>query len=122
MIRLGLEVFLKSNVSLIEGKKVGLLTNQTGVDNELNSIIDLFYNNPRIKLTAIFAPEHGIRNEHQAGVGFQSYVDKIYGEGCFESLCSGTGIARRTIEEIRKGSKTMLMDIVNNEIDAITSK
>lgn len=78
MIRLGLEVFLKSNVSLIEGKKVGLLTNQTGVDNELNSIIDLFYNNPRIKLTAIFAPEHGIRNEHQAGVGFQSYVDKRY--------------------------------------------
>lgn len=51
-----------------------------------------------------------------------NFMDKIYGEGCFESLCSGTGIARRTIEEIRKGFKTMLMDIVNNEIDAITSK
>ncbi len=51
-----------------------------------------------------------------------SFMDKIYGEGCFESLCSGTGIARRTVEEIRKGSKTILMDMVNNKIDAVTSK
>ena len=51
-----------------------------------------------------------------------NFMDKIYDEGCFESLCSGTGIARRTVEEIRRGSKTMLTDMVKNEIDAITSK
>ncbi|MFX0183175.1 MAG: ROK family protein [Candidatus Hodarchaeota archaeon] len=51
-----------------------------------------------------------------------NFMDKIYDEGCFESFCSGTGIARRTIEEIRKGSKTILMDIVNNDFEAITSE
>lgn len=51
-----------------------------------------------------------------------NFMDKIYDKGCFESLCSGTGIAMRTIKEIRKGSKTMLTDMVNNDVDAITSK
>jgi len=51
-----------------------------------------------------------------------NFMDKVYDEGNFENFCSGTGIARRTIEEIRKGSKTMLMDMVNNKIEAITSK
>ncbi|MDH5685196.1 MAG: ROK family protein [Hadesarchaea archaeon] len=51
-----------------------------------------------------------------------NFMNKVYGEGCFESLCSGTGIARRTIEEIRKGSKTILMDMVKDKIDTITAK
>ncbi|MFX1534405.1 MAG: ROK family protein [Promethearchaeota archaeon] len=51
-----------------------------------------------------------------------NFMDKVYDEGCFESFCSGTGIARRTVEEIHKGSKTILMDMVNNDIDVITSE
>jgi len=51
-----------------------------------------------------------------------SFMDTVYDEGCFENFCSGTGITRRTIEEIRKGSKTILMDMVDNNIDAITSE
>ncbi|UCG01344.1 MAG: ROK family protein [Candidatus Heimdallarchaeota archaeon] len=51
-----------------------------------------------------------------------SFMDKVYDEGCFESFCSGTGIARRVIEEIRRGSKTILMDMVNNDINMITSE
>ena len=51
-----------------------------------------------------------------------NFMDTVYDEGCFESFCSGTGIARRTIEKIRKGSKTILMDMVDNDINAITSE
>lgn len=51
-----------------------------------------------------------------------SFMKRVYDEGCFESFCSGTGIARRTIEEIQRGSKTTLMEMVKNDIGKITSK
>jgi glucokinase len=51
-----------------------------------------------------------------------SFMNRNYDEGCFESYCSGTGIARRAIEEIRKGSKTILIDMVNKEIKKISAK
>lgn len=51
-----------------------------------------------------------------------TFMDQVYDEGCFENFCSGTGIARRAIEEIRKGSKTILTDMVSNEIETITSE
>jgi glucokinase len=51
-----------------------------------------------------------------------SFMERVYDEGCFESFCSGTGIARRTIEEIRKGSKSILTEMVGNNMEKITSK
>ncbi len=63
----GLEVFLAKYVGMVKGKRVGLVTNQTGVDAKLNSAIDLFRAHPDIKLVALFAPEHGIRGNLKAG-------------------------------------------------------
>ncbi|MFX1283540.1 MAG: ROK family protein [Promethearchaeota archaeon] len=51
-----------------------------------------------------------------------NFMNKVYDEGCFESFCSGPAIARRTVEEIYKGSKTILMDMADNDIDNITSE
>ncbi len=63
----GLEVFLSKYTSLVQGKKVGLVTNQTGVNANRVSTVNLFYKNPDIKLVALFAPEHGIRGNLKAG-------------------------------------------------------
>lgn len=63
----GLEVFLYKYSSLVKGKRVGLVTNPTGVDARLNATVDLFMVNKQINLVALFAPEHGIRGNIKAG-------------------------------------------------------
>ncbi len=63
----GLEVFLSKYTDFVKGKRVALVTNQTGVDASGKSTIDLMHSNPNINLVALFAPEHGIRGDIAAG-------------------------------------------------------
>lgn len=65
-VRLGISVLLDDSVKLIAGKRVGLITNQTGVDERGRRSIDLLATDPRalragVKLTRLFAPEHGVQ-------------------------------------------------------------
>ena len=71
----GLEVFLHNYTYLVKGKRVGLITNQTGIDANFNSTIDLLNHNPNVNLVALFAPEHGVRGNVRAGVDFSGNVD-----------------------------------------------
>ena len=62
----GISVLLSDSIALIRGKRVGLITNQAGLDEHGVSTIDLFASDPRataadVRLVALFAPEHGIR-------------------------------------------------------------
>lgn len=65
--------------SWLAGRRVGLLTNQTGVDRQLRSGVDLLHADDRFTLSALFAPEHGVRGEAQAGVLLASMVDRRTG-------------------------------------------
>ncbi|WP_047984447.1 exo-beta-N-acetylmuramidase NamZ family protein [Ornithinibacillus californiensis] len=78
-MKLGLEVFLDKYVDNYEGKRIGLLTNLTGVNHQLEATIDLFYRHDQINLTALFGPEHGIRGEVQEGKLIDSSVDTYTG-------------------------------------------
>jgi len=60
-VKLGIEVLAEKEAGTLKGKKVGLITNPTGVDGRLRSTIDIIYSMPGTRLTALFAPEHGIR-------------------------------------------------------------
>ena len=66
-IVLGCENFLANHLDLVKGKRLGLITNPTGVDSRLNSLVDLFHENPHIDLVALYGPEHGIRGNYEAG-------------------------------------------------------
>ena len=55
-VKTGLEVLQDSHFKELKGKRVGLVTNPTGVDSDLNSNIDIFYNAPNVKLVALYAP------------------------------------------------------------------
>ena len=66
IVRPGITVLLEDSVHLVRGKRVGLLTNQTGVDARGTSDIDLLTTDPRataagVRLVTLFSPEHGIR-------------------------------------------------------------
>ncbi|WP_412059775.1 exo-beta-N-acetylmuramidase NamZ domain-containing protein [Metabacillus idriensis] len=75
----GVEVLLKDQKELLKGKKVGLITNPTGIDSGLNSIVDLLNEDPEIELTALYGPEHGVRGDAQAGSSVEFYIDEKTG-------------------------------------------
>lgn len=65
--RLGIEILLTERIDLLRGRRVGLVTNATGVDRQLRSTVDLLAAHPQVELVALFGPEHGVRGDVQAG-------------------------------------------------------
>lgn len=72
---LGIDNLLEEDLDLISGKKVGLVTNPTGVDQDLTSIVDILFEHPEVDLTALYGPEHGVRGDAQAGDYVEFYID-----------------------------------------------
>jgi uncharacterized protein YbbC (DUF1343 family) len=105
--RLGIEVLLQDRMDLIKNKRVGLITNPTGVDQGLNSIVDLLYHHPNVKLTALYGPEHGVRGSAQAG----SYVEKYTDEKTGLPVYSLYGTTKKPTPEMLKDVDVLLFDI-----------
>ncbi len=77
-VKLGVEVLFEQRLDLIRGRHVGLITNPTGCDRQLASIIDRFRAQPDVTLTALYGPEHGVRGDAQAGEYVPFYFDQHY--------------------------------------------
>lgn len=78
-VRPGVEVLLADSLHLVQGRRVGLLTNQTGIDRTGRSTIDLLAEHEDVDLVALYSPEHGIRGEARAGAAIESGVDERTG-------------------------------------------
>jgi len=78
-VKAGVEVLSRRSFEIIKDKRVGLVTNQTGVTESLRHVVDILYESPEIKLTALFGPEHGIRGDLQDGHVVESYADRRTG-------------------------------------------
>jgi uncharacterized protein YbbC (DUF1343 family)/CubicO group peptidase (beta-lactamase class C family) len=59
----GIDVLARRKFADLHGLRIGLITNQTGIDAQRHSTIDLLANAPGVKLKKLFSPEHGIRGE-----------------------------------------------------------
>ncbi len=75
MIEVGLSVLLREQLHLIEGGWVGLITNHTGIDEQLRSNIALLAAQPKCRLAALFSPEHGLWGGDPAGIKIPSAMD-----------------------------------------------
>lgn len=62
---------------IFEGKRIGLITNPTGIDSTFKSSIDIL--REKAQLTALYGPEHGVRGSIQAGVKISTYIDETTG-------------------------------------------
>lgn len=71
----GIEVLRRQQFAPLRGKRVGLITNPTGVDLGLRSTIDILHEAPEVELVALFGPEHGVRGDEHAGEGVASRRD-----------------------------------------------
>jgi uncharacterized protein YbbC (DUF1343 family) len=105
-VKPGLEVFLEKHVGLVRGKRVGLITNPTGVDAGLRSTAALFHGNPDIRLAALYGPEHGVRGNAQAGEYVPFYLDEKFGVPVFslygQTFKPDPGMLRNMDEYMRK--------------------
>jgi len=74
-VRPGIEVFLADIPEALRGKRVGLITNHTGIDRSRTPDIDLIARHPDLELVALLAPEHGIRGDAAEGVKIEDETD-----------------------------------------------
>lgn len=92
----GLEVLAGRDFDLLRGKRVGLVTNPTGVDRSLRSTIDILHEH--VNLTALFGPEHGVRGNYSAGDHVGDQVDEQTGIPVFSLYGSNRKPAREALE------------------------
>ena len=74
-VKTGLEVLRERNFDVLQGKRVGLCTNPTGVDRNLVSTIDILWEAENVNLVALYGPEHGVRGNIYAGDHVDNEVD-----------------------------------------------
>lgn len=105
-VKTGLEVLVESKFSQLQGRRIGLITNHSGIDRHWETTIDLFSKAPGLQLVALFSPEHGIRGEEDRAVA--SSVDEKTGLP-IHSLYADK--QRRPTDEMLKGIDTLVYDI-----------
>jgi uncharacterized protein YbbC (DUF1343 family) len=111
-VRTGAEVLLDDSLHLVRGRRVGLITNHTGISpapggGDPRSTIDLLHEHPEVELVALFGPEHGIRGDAEAGERVEGGRDPATGLPV-HSLYSTT---RRPPPETLDGVDVLVFDI-----------
>jgi uncharacterized protein YbbC (DUF1343 family)/CubicO group peptidase (beta-lactamase class C family) len=104
-VRTGIDVLEKENFAPLKGLRVGLITNETGVDSEGRRTIDLLHHASGVELKAIFSPEHGLWGKEDSSVASTTEpatglpVYSLYGE------------TRRPTAQMLQGLDALVFDI-----------
>ena len=106
-VKPGIEVLRDRNFDVLVGKKVGLVTNQSGVDSQLRSTIDILYNAPEVDLVALYGPEHGVRGNVWAGGKVSDSRDAATGLPIYSLY----GATRKPTKEMLQGLDVVVYDI-----------
>jgi uncharacterized protein YbbC (DUF1343 family) len=106
-VKTGIEVLKDSGFKILQGKRVGLITNPTGIDSNLKSTVDILYEAPGVHLSALYGPEHGIRGDVHAGDRTDSFVDSLTGI----PVHSLYGATRKPTAEMLEGIDVLVYDI-----------
>jgi uncharacterized protein YbbC (DUF1343 family) len=107
VVETGLEQLMKSDFAMLKGKRVGLVTNPTGVDHSLRSTVDILFNATGVKLVALYGPEHGVRGEFTAGEYVTSERDVMTGLPVYSLY----GRTRKPSKDMLQGIDIMVYDI-----------
>jgi len=106
-VKTGIEVLRESNFKILQGKRVGLITNPTGVDSQLKSTVDILNEAPGVKLVALYGPEHGVRGDIYAGDHVETVTDAQTGLPIFSLY----GKTRKATPEMLKDIDVLVYDI-----------
>lgn len=103
----GIEVLKKDHFKILQGKRVGLITNPTGVDARLKSTVDILNEAPGVQLVALYGPEHGVRGNIHAGDRVENYTDEKTGLPVYSIY----GETRKPTPEMLEGIDVLVYDI-----------
>ncbi|GGV47890.1 hypothetical protein GCM10010277_40760 [Streptomyces longisporoflavus] len=78
-LRTGFERLAADGYALLDGERVGVVTNPTGITRDVRHIVDVMHADERVDLVAVFGPEHGFRGTAQAGGSEGRYDDPATG-------------------------------------------
>ncbi|GGX10472.1 exo-beta-N-acetylmuramidase NamZ family protein [Streptomyces lomondensis] len=93
-LRTGFERLAQDGYALLDGQKVGIVTNPTGITRDVRHIVDVMHADDRVNLTAVFGPEHGFRGTAQAGGSEGRHDDPATGLPVYDTyLKSGRPLA-----------------------------
>lgn len=106
-VKPGIEVLRDNNFKILQGKRVGLITNPTGVDSQLKSTVDILNEAPGVKLVALYGPEHGVRGDVYAGDKVETTIDQLTGVPVYSLY----GKTRKANAEMLKGVDVLVYDI-----------
>ncbi len=106
-VKTGIEVLRERNFAGLEGRRVGLVTNPSGVDRHLNSTIDILFKAPEVNLVALYGPEHGVRGDVYAGGKIEDSKDEVTGLPVYSLY----GSTRKPTPEMLEGIDVMVYDI-----------
>jgi len=106
-VRPGIEVLLSDSLTLVKGRRVGLITNHTGIDHRRRPTIDLLAARTDLRLVALFSPEHGIRGTARPGEKILGGTDERTGL----PIHSLYGATRQPTPEMLRGIDVLLFDM-----------
>lgn len=102
----GLDVLLRDKPAELLGKRLGLITNPTGVTSSLEQNVDALIRNG-FQVVALFGPEHGVRGDVEGGKGITSYTDERTGLPVYSLY----GKTRKPTPEMLRGVDVLVFDI-----------
>ncbi len=103
----GIEVLAESNFKILQGKRVGLITNPTGITSNFTSTVDILAKAKGVNLVALFGPEHGVRGDVTAGGKVDTFTDSATGLPVYSLY----GKTRKATPEMLKGIDVLVYDI-----------
>ena len=107
VVKPGVEVLRESGFKGLVGKRVGLVTNPSGVDSHLKSTVDILFEAPGVELVALFGPEHGVRGDVYAGDKVDDMKDAATGLPVYSIY----GATRKPTPQMLRGIDVMVYDI-----------
>ncbi|MBD5198810.1 MAG: DUF1343 domain-containing protein [Bacteroidales bacterium] len=115
-VKPGIEVLRDNGFAQLQGKRVGLITNPSGVDNNLKSTIDILHEAPGVTLTALYSPEHGVRGDVHAGDNVDNAVDPATGVPVYSIY----GKTKKPTPEMLEDVDVLIYDIQDNGCRSFT--
>ncbi len=115
-VKTGIDVLRDRDFDILRGKRVGLITNPTGVDSGLRSTIDILFHAKGVKLVALFGPEHGARGDAPAGSTVASTTDPHTGLPVYSLY----GQTRKPTPQMLKGIDVLVYDMQDAGCRAFT--
>ncbi|MFF1480786.1 exo-beta-N-acetylmuramidase NamZ domain-containing protein [Streptomyces sp. NPDC058301] len=108
-VRTGFDRLAAGGYRALEGHRVGVVTNPTGITPDARHIVDVMHADPRVNLTAVFGPEHGFRGTAQAGGSEGRYDDPATGLPVYDTY----GVSEPALAAVftASGVDTVVFDI-----------